>query len=112
MGMNMMWVHFRKFWDGSCPYISWSKSGLWYMLTHYDCRQVGNTTFEVDGYRERVKRTRANNKELLRDIAKEWQYESSEMNYSYGELIGWQDFFRTYGKRFGLLREFRENGIC
>lgn len=31
---------------------------------------------------------------------------------SYGEIAEIEDFFRTYGKRYGLLREFRENAIC
>ena len=31
---------------------------------------------------------------------------------SWGEEAILGDFFERYGKRFGLLREFRENGIC
>lgn len=34
------------------------------------------------------------------------------IDLSYGELAIFQDFFTTYGKRYGLLTEFRENGIC
>ena len=30
---------------------------------------------------------------------------------SYGELSEIQAYFETYGKRYGLLREFKENGI-
>ena len=31
--------------------------------------------------------------------------------YSWDDLASWGDFFTETGKRFGLLREFRENGI-
>lgn len=31
---------------------------------------------------------------------------------SYGESAVIQEFFEKYGKRYGLLREFHENGIC
>lgn len=31
---------------------------------------------------------------------------------SYGELSEILTYFETYGKRYGLLREFRENAIC
>lgn len=32
--------------------------------------------------------------------------------WSYGELADIQEFFEKNGKRYGLLREFRENAIC
>ena len=32
--------------------------------------------------------------------------------YSWGEVAEWQSKFEKLGKRYGLLREFRENGIC
>jgi hypothetical protein len=31
---------------------------------------------------------------------------------SYGELFEIESYFRSYGKRYGLLSEFRENAIC
>ena len=31
---------------------------------------------------------------------------------SYGELSLIENYFERYGKRYGLLREFRENAIC
>lgn len=37
------------------------------------------------------------------------QYENEDMSYS--ELMFWTDYFYEMGKRYGLLREFRENGI-
>lgn len=46
-----------------------------------------------------------------RDIAIDWQVSWQDHNYSYGELIEWQEFFETIGKRFNLIDEFKENGI-
>lgn len=35
-----------------------------------------------------------------------------EGGLSYGELALIQSYFETYGKRYGLMREFKENCIC
>ena len=40
------------------------------------------------------------------------EYSCSEEELSYGELADRQDYFRRLGKRYGLLREFKENCIC
>ena len=50
-------------------------------------------------------------KEKARQEAIEWQYDAVEQNYSYGELAEFGNYFYALGKRYGLLREFRENGI-
>ena len=41
----------------------------------------------------------------------DWQKFVNEASLSYGELATAQDYFKIVGKRFGLLREFKENGI-
>ena len=51
-------------------------------------------------------------KAAARDKAIEWQLESAEMSLSYEGLVKAQDYFQKLGKRYGLLTEFRENGIC
>ena len=51
-------------------------------------------------------------KERVRNEAIEWQLDFDNHNYSWGELAVFGDYFYTMGKRYGLLREFRENGIC
>ena len=51
-------------------------------------------------------------KEKYRQEAIEWQLDCNNHNYSYGELAYYYDYFTKYGKRYGLLREFHENGIC
>lgn len=50
-------------------------------------------------------------KASARQKAIDWQYEASQKNYSYAELAYFGNFFTKLAKRFGLTREFRENGI-
>lgn len=50
-------------------------------------------------------------KEKIREEAKGWQNSFFEKNSYYSDLITWQEYFEKYGKRYGLLKEFRENGI-
>ena len=50
-------------------------------------------------------------KEKARNEAIDWQYEVADHNYSYGELFYWQDYFEKKARRYGLVQEFRENGI-
>ena len=52
------------------------------------------------------------NKERIRNKAIIWQLDASNKNYSYGELADFCAYFYKMGKRYGLLKEFRENGIC
>ena len=56
-----------------------------------------------DNYKEK--------KEKVRKEAIEWQNEFAKHNYSYGELACYQNYFENKGKRYGLIREFKENGI-
>lgn len=51
-------------------------------------------------------------KEKVRNEAIDWQYNAANVNYSYGELSAWYAHFERLGGRYGLLTEFRENGIC
>ena len=50
-------------------------------------------------------------KERVRNKTIEWQYDFDNHNYSWGELIWFYDYFEKMAKRYGLVREFRENGI-
>lgn len=47
-----------------------------------------------------------------REQAINWQLDFNNHNYSYSELADYGDYFYKLGKRYGLLKEFRENGIC
>ena len=50
-------------------------------------------------------------KEAARQEAIDWQLNDSDYPYSYEGLAIIGDYFCKLGKRFGLLREFRENAI-
>ena len=50
-------------------------------------------------------------KESARQKAIDWQLNDSGYPYSYEGLAIIGDYFYKLGKRFGLLREFRENAI-
>lgn len=48
----------------------------------------------------------------VRQQAMDWQSDFANHNYSYGEIAWFQGYFETLGRRYGLLREFRAEGIC
>lgn len=50
-------------------------------------------------------------KEEARKYAIEWQQWASGVSMSYAELATFTNVFKKLGKRFGLLKEFKENGI-
>ena len=50
-------------------------------------------------------------KESARNKAIEWQNDFTSHKYSYGELAYYGEYFERLAKRYGLVREFRENGI-
>ena len=50
-------------------------------------------------------------KNRARDKAIEWQHDFGNHNYSYGELAYYTEYFERLAKRYGLVREYRENGI-
>ena len=50
-------------------------------------------------------------KEQVREEAREWQFSFSEESSSWSEVAEAGQRFERLGRRYGLLREFRENGI-
>lgn len=50
-------------------------------------------------------------KEKVRNTAIEWQNVAAVQNLSYADIVEIADYFRPLAKRYGLLREFKENGI-
>ncbi len=111
-----MFVHFT-FADGSNPYICTSGKRLFHMIKKYYLEQTDSSSFSVTGEAVLLtvfgKKLSAyeENQAILRDFAIEWQYNFHNFNYSMSECAVWSDFFREYGKKYGLLREFEENGI-
>lgn len=50
-------------------------------------------------------------KEAVREQAIDWQIEFSQKDHYMSEDAYWNDYFTKLGKKYGLLKEFRENGI-
>lgn len=85
-------------------YYDWNE---WHKDTFSPTTEVVNEIlFKIGGknYSER--------KENLRDLAIEYSNNVGETFLSYGELMEIGNFFERNGKRYGLLKEFKENGIC
>ena len=53
----------------------------------------------------------AKGKDSVRNKAMEWQMDFQNHNYSYEELTRFGNYFEKLAKRYGLVREFKENGI-
>lgn len=73
-----------------------------YRMTSVWCAINQNFTTMTD-YQKR--------KAAAREKAIDWQYDFANHNYSYAELAYFGNFFAKLARRFGLTREFRENGI-
>ena len=67
--------------------------------------EIYKRQFKERLYYQRMKRR-------ARNTAIYWQEKFSEKSMSYEELAEAQSHFEKLGKRYGLLTEFRENGIC
>lgn len=108
-----MYIAF-EFGNGSNPYVTTTGEKLFHMFCKYYTEQFTSNTFVVLGERKwnGNRQTKQGRKEVLRAIAKEWQIHFGEFDYSALEVAEWTNFFETYGRKYGLLREFRENGIC
>lgn len=50
-------------------------------------------------------------KEHSRQIAIDWQLNFCNISHSWQYCADWQYRFEQIGRKYGLLREFRENGI-
>lgn len=50
-------------------------------------------------------------KEKARQTAINWQLDFNNHDYDVIECIRWIWYFEKIGKRYGLIKEFRENGI-
>lgn len=108
-----MYIHFEftENTEGSNPYITTANKTLFDMLNNFEVEQTGDSFF-VALKRKKPAKTYSEKKDLIRSIAIQWQADFEKFNYSWMQLSGWEDFFREYGKKYGLLTEFHENGIC
>ena len=82
------------------------------MICKYYIAQYDDNSFAVNGSREwNGQPTYQGKKELLRSFAIDWQNFMADQSLDYFRLAAWGNFFAEYGAKFGLLQEFRENGI-
>lgn len=51
------------------------------------------------------------NKEKAREEAVDWQLNFHNHNYDYEDLMIFSEHFTKLAKRYGLMKEFKENGI-
>lgn len=84
------------------------------LVRKFELGQVGVEVLEKER-EDKMKTTKTTyemKKEMARQEAIDWQNDFGNHNYSYGELVEFGEHFEKLGKRYGLLKEFRENGIC
>lgn len=105
----MLWTVFEG--EGN-PWISKTHEDMLRVLCKCNVTQESAITFHVDGLREKRATSYADRKAVAREFAIDWQNGFGEFTYSWHDLAGWYEFFEWAGRKYGLLREFRENGIC
>ena len=85
-------------------YYSWDE---WYK----DTFSVNSANHEILEFKVSGKDYRERQSNLV-ELAKEWQLHFADMCWSYGELAEVENWFYKNAKRYGLLNEFKVNGIC
>ena len=107
-----MYIHFR-YKNGSNPYISFRNDNLFKMICKYNMWEESENMFYITEERNKEKDLTPwqRNKKALQDFAMMWLDCFCDCRYSWEHLAEWGAFFEEYGKKYGLLREFRENGI-
>ena len=84
------------------------------LVRKFELGQVGVEVLEKEreNKMKNTKTTYASNKAVARQEAIDWQNDLFRDNRSYEELAEAAERFEKLGRRYGLLKEFRENGIC
>lgn len=70
-----------------------------------------NTSIFRNGGEDQEMTTYQKNKARARHTAQAWQAATAENALSYGEIAESNAYFTKIGKRYGLINEFKENGI-
>lgn len=117
--MNI-WFHFD---DGSNPYhVLSDRDDLFFnMLLAYNVEikpniYVDGCTFQCHETRPYIYShkvaTKEYRKETIKDFAEKYLNSIPLVNYTEEDLLWFAEFFTKYGRRYKLLPEFRELGIC
>lgn len=93
--------HFNIYYKTSNGYKVWNT--LTFSPT---CKNIKMLDFKISGktYQER--------KASLEDLAIEFSNNFASLSWSWGEIAEITNYFYENGKRYGLLKEFKENAIC
>ena len=102
-----------EFLEGANPYICKTEKEFFRIYCKYQLVNISGNFWRCDGLRPDYKEPSEyqRNKHYLREQAIQWQAEFDNHNYSTLELICYQNYFERMSKRYGLIKEFRENGI-
>ena len=97
--------------DGKQNFAIYGKCKEDYETWHKDtfsptCKNIQILDFKISG------KTFGERKNNLIELAKDWQYNFCSLDWSYGELYIIQNWLYENARRYGLVREFHENGIC
>lgn len=105
-----MFIGFYRL-DGEEHFDIYYKCREGYEMWHSDTfspntKDIAILDFKIGGktYQER--------KSNLEQLAKDWQLYFSSLSWSYGELYEIQNYLYENAKRYGLVKEFKENAIC
>lgn len=93
--------NFNIYYKNRYGYEEWSKDTF-----SPTCEDITTLDFKITG------NNYAEKKEYLRGLAIDYQLYFAGLSWSYGEISEICDWFYKHGKRYGLLKEFKENGIC
>lgn len=92
--------YFNIYYNNSLGFKEWYKDTF-----SPNTKDIEVLEFKVKGKNYKEK------KHNLENLAKDWQYNFSGLDWSYGELAIVYDYFLKKAKRYGLKKEFKENGI-
>ena len=108
-----MWRHI-EFKNGANAYISMTDDNFAKCVFAYNLEaekiSPGVSYFTAGGYNPA--KTYTERKNRLEDLAIEYSHAAGNGCESWEDVAEWQAFFRYYGRRYGLMRVFRENAIC
>lgn len=109
----MKWFHFD---NGSNPYgVRDDRPDKFFaMVLGWQPEIIDNDTFQCHKETEAYYKPQNYQfkKDALRAFAIEYSGKVGDMTQSWEDCAWWSNFFEKYGKKYGLLREFHENGIC
>ena len=111
-----MFVHF-SFENGSNPYIAKHMEEVFRMIVKYNCGFADTLHYEAGHFvvcgeeRGWKRKRRSDYKAIVEKFAIDWSL-TRDCCENLEALNYWSEFFYHYGKRYGLLKEFRENWIC